>query len=577
MATTTGSGTQSDPFAIDPTYSPTGFPGVDVGTSNMSPSNWFNIKGGSLTVNSGGTYNGYLNGYPPPEAGPGDNSSDVAPNGSNYGQTWSPSVPTSGANGRYVNNDNEIYFQPNTGSSYNNFNTTLNLYDQTGNDHGFLIYASQNGPYNWNVDGYPPGSTGPDGKVTDKGFAKVTITYNNPNGGTSTLTINIYGNPWGMTGAPWNRHGTQIVNNGNNLEIGTKYYGPYNIGHNNIPDCLLAGTLIATPTGLRLVEDLQAGDEVNVWHAGCWQPRTVTRSMKHLFVVNTAQPYPDFAGWPVVVEKDAIAPGVPNVPLRVTPEHCLYFDGGLVPVRMLVNDVSIRYDRSLPRYEYFHIEVEPHGLINANNVLTESWLDASPRGNSEPARSWATHAAAPLQVEREFVEPIWQRLAARAEAQGGRPAVATPAEQMQPFTAWVEAGENGGKQVLPLKEVREDGKHIFTLPALSSTPESLALHSEANRPCDVIGPFVDDRRTLGMLVGNVTLVAGKHVEPVTHHLEQQTLQGWALSNSPTMRWTSGAGHLPLGEAWSRLAANLPEGQEVELHVDVIAGPPSKAA
>ncbi|PHY94849.1 hypothetical protein CSR02_04105, partial [Acetobacter pomorum] len=83
----------------------------------------------------------------------------------------------------------------------------------------------------------------------------------------------------------------------------------------------------------------------------------------------------DEAGWPVRILKDAIADGVPYKDMLITAEHCMFFKGKLVPVRMLVNGVSIFYDKSITSYDYYHVETEQHSVITADGMLTESYLD----------------------------------------------------------------------------------------------------------------------------------------------------------------------------------------------------------
>ncbi|KAA8395473.1 hypothetical protein FKW22_08490 [Acetobacter sp. DmW_125124] len=77
--------------------------------------------------------------------------------------------------------------------------------------------------------------------------------------------------------------------------------------------------------------------------------------------------------------------------------------------------------------------------------------------------------------------------------------------------------------------------------------ESVRIVSNASRPCDVIGPFVDDRRHLGVLVGTVTLFESNRTRTLTDHLHDTKLSGWNNVEEGTMRWTSGNALLPLGE------------------------------
>ncbi|OAZ70812.1 hypothetical protein SRCM100623_02163 [Acetobacter pasteurianus] len=76
--------------------------------------------------------------------------------------------------------------------------------------------------------------------------------------------------------------------------------------------------------------------------------------------------------------KDAIADGVPYKDMLITAEHCLFFEGKFVPVRMLVNGVSIFYDKSITSYDYYHVETDQHSVITADGMLTEAiWIQAT--------------------------------------------------------------------------------------------------------------------------------------------------------------------------------------------------------
>ncbi|WP_035367102.1 Hint domain-containing protein, partial [Acetobacter pasteurianus] len=65
--------------------------------------------------------------------------------------------------------------------------------------------------------------------------------------------------------------------------------------------------------------------------------------------------------------------------MLITAEHCLFFEGKFVPVRMLVNGVSIFYDKSITSYDYYHVETDQHSVITADGMLTESYLDTGNR------------------------------------------------------------------------------------------------------------------------------------------------------------------------------------------------------
>ncbi|OAG77387.1 outer membrane protein [Acetobacter malorum] len=162
--------------------------------------------------------------------------------------------------------------------------------------------------------------------------------------------------------------------------------------------CFLAGSMIRTPNGAVVVEDIQIGDQVVTFD---WKNnKDVTRAVIWAGKAHcTVRPElsDDAAGWPVRILKDAIAEGVPYKDMLITSEHCLFFDGKFVPARMLVNGASIFYDKSITSYDYYHVETEQHSVITADGMLTESYLDTGNRssfrqeGNGGPSRWPETH------------------------------------------------------------------------------------------------------------------------------------------------------------------------------------------
>jgi len=314
--------------------------------------------------------------------------------------------------------------------------------------------------------------------------------------------------------------------------------------------CFLAGSMICTPDGDVTVEDIKIGDEVIAFD---WQNnQNVTRS-----VIWTGQAHcnvrahlpDDEAGWPVRVLKDAIADGVPFKDMLITAEHCLFFEGQFVPARMLVNGRSIFFDKSITSYDYYHIETEAHSVIMADGMLTESYLDTgnrrafSQKGNvvsigGSRNLTW-DDAAVPLTVSREKVEPLFRKIESRADKAGF--AIHTEA---RPLTneSDLHLTTDTGAIIRPARQ--NNGRVMFMIPP---GVESVRIVSNASRPCDVIGPFVDDRRSLGVLVGEITLFESNRTRTLTDHLHDTQLSGWNNVEEGTMRWTNGNALLPLGK------------------------------
>ncbi|GBR52412.1 hypothetical protein CSR02_05985 [Acetobacter pomorum] len=343
-------------------------------------------------------------------------------------------------------------------------------------------------------------------------FTKTTvITLENAHG-KFLGTITLHGNVYDLGG--WHHHGTTVP---------LSRIASFNHNH-QATVCFLADSQISTPTGTVAVQDLRAGDEVLVHNNAGTQPAALIWAGKAQCTVNPALP-DDMAGWPVRIVENAIAPGVPNQDLLITAEHCLFLNGGFVPVRMLVNGVSIFYDKSISSYEYYHIEAPNHAVIMANGVLTESYLDTGNRssfvsdGNvvriGEIPKSWQEDAAAPLYVARDKVEPLFKQIMARLPEGARKPAAeTTQAPQLRLKTA-------SGATIWPANS--QNNTYNFILPPHT---QSVHLLSRTSRPADIIGPYVDDRRNLGVAVADITLLSGRKRHAITAHLQAEKPEGW---------------------------------------------------
>ncbi|MDN7353273.1 Hint domain-containing protein [Acetobacter senegalensis] len=316
-----------------------------------------------------------------------------------------------------------------------------------------------------------------------------------------------------------------------------------------IETCFLAGSMIETPRGDSAVENLRLGDDVFAYVNGRPEKRRVIWAGKAHATVRPDLP-DDEAGYPVRILKNAIADGVPYKDMLITAEHCLFFDGRFVPVRMLVNGRSIFYDKSIFSYDYYHIETEQHSVLKADGMLTESYLDTGNRRSFRQdgrvitlggkTRSWEHDAGAPLCVDRAFVEPLFHALACRKST---LIEYQNPAPEKAPLLhdPDLRLVTERGATIRPVRH--RDEQYSFMLP---SGTQSVRILSRASRPTDVIGPFVDDRRQMGVAVGEVSLVTAKGQQTVTTHLQENKPEGWhADMGWNGVAWTNGNALLPL--------------------------------
>ena len=314
-------------------------------------------------------------------------------------------------------------------------------------------------------------------------------------------------------------------------------------------NCFLAGTRIDTPSGPRAIETLAAGDPVlTVEHGRC-----VTGRVRWVGARRVERATLDQDGSldavPVRIRAHAFADDVPCRDLLITAEHCILEAGCLIPARMLVNGASIVHESGLTHYSVHHVECDRHSILLAEGLTTESYLDTGDRDGfgspgaearlreSRGGASWAEDAAAPLMTSREAVEPIWRRLAARAEALGM--GVAHPGRVGRITRDPALRLQTDDGRLLRARRSR-GGRHLFVLPAGS---RRAILRSRSAVPAEIEGPFVDDRRRLGVCVRSATLWTGRGA---ALPLAAEGLQGWHQAERPGGGcWTDGAGEFAL--------------------------------
>ncbi|WP_077931371.1 Hint domain-containing protein [Acetobacter persici] len=306
--------------------------------------------------------------------------------------------------------------------------------------------------------------------------------------------------------------------------------------------CFLPGTMIRTPEGETPVEALRVGDQILMQNklSRSHTPSTIKWTGAARCIVRPDLP-DDEAGYPVRILENAISDGIPSKDLLVTSEHCLFFKGYFVPVRMLVNGRSVFYDKNFISYDYYHIETEEHSVVIANGVLTESYLDTGNRQTFHQGSNVVTlhesrhltweDAAAPLNVSREFVEPLFRDIEKRANHTGATLRSHSHRLTRNPDFHLIT---DDGHTIRPLS--KHEDRFLFSLPP---GVKNIHLASNASRPCDVIGPFVDDRRWFGVRVGKIQLFSLNKAHDITDHLTHSDLPGWHGADHHEERWTSG--------------------------------------
>ncbi|MBX9828003.1 MAG: Hint domain-containing protein [Xanthobacteraceae bacterium] len=149
--------------------------------------------------------------------------------------------------------------------------------------------------------------------------------------------------------------------------------------------CFMPGTSIAVPGGEAKVETLRPGDLVMTAAGEAKAVRWIGRqTVSRVF----ADP---LRVLPVRVKAGALGENVPCRDLLISPDHAVLVDGVLVQAGALVNGSSIVRESDVPQvYTYYHVELDDHSLILAENVAAETFIDNVNRLGFD---NWAEHEA----------------------------------------------------------------------------------------------------------------------------------------------------------------------------------------
>lgn len=189
--------------------------------------------------------------------------------------------------------------------------------------------------------------------------------------------------------------------------------GTAQVGQGLALPCFATGTRIMTRHGEVVVEALRPGDEVATLLPQGFRP---VRWIGCRTIRLAGHPRP-LDVQPVRVRAHAFGPGLPTRDLLLSPDHALYAEGVLVPVKHLVNGDTVAR-QSVEAVTYWHVELDRHDVLLAEGLPAESYLDTGDRAcfadggaiaTLHPkfgALTWDAQGCAPLTV----TGPVLERL-----------------------------------------------------------------------------------------------------------------------------------------------------------------------
>lgn len=196
--------------------------------------------------------------------------------------------------------------------------------------------------------------------------------------------------------------------------------------------CFMAGTMIRTPSGEAAVETLKRGDLVMTFDGRAVPVTWVGRQTVSMLFADPLRVLP------VRIKAGALGERLPARDLLVSPDHAILVDGTLVQAGALVNGASIARETAVPDiFTYYHVEVDGHALILAENVAAETFIDNVDRLAFDnwrehhalfpEGRKLAEMAYPRAKAHRQVPEAIREKLRRRAHMVPGKRSIGSAA------------------------------------------------------------------------------------------------------------------------------------------------------
>jgi hypothetical protein len=189
--------------------------------------------------------------------------------------------------------------------------------------------------------------------------------------------------------------------------------------------CYAAGTRILTAAGEVPVERLRAGDLVATLNDFGLAPIRWVGHRRIDLARHPGRP----AATPIRIRAHAFASGRPHRDLLLSPDHAVFVDGALIPVRALLNGLTIVREE-VESVTYYHLELDRHDVLLAEGLPAESDRDGGGRAafaaagaevRAAPDRSaavWLARSCAPIVLDGAVLAAVRATLLSRARAAG---------------------------------------------------------------------------------------------------------------------------------------------------------------
>jgi hypothetical protein len=254
---------------------------------------------------------------------------------------------------------------------------------------------------------------------------------------------------------------------------------------------------------------------------------------------------------------------VPARDLFLSPDHAIFDEDVLIPVKHLVNGTTI-VQQEREAVTYYHLELERHDVILAEGLPCESYLDNGTRsafangggaiqlhpdfGPAERCEAMGEAAGcAPLRIEGAVVERVRARLRRRATKLGYARQAAQASRRADPVVT------------ADLRELLQPDWYLLTQPDVAAAGADPHAHYaafgvlEGRLPC----PEADLIRGLGLIdpasvIRTMPDVIAAALDPAVHYCQH----GWREDRRPNAYFDT---------SWYRRRHDVPDGMNPVVH------------
>lgn len=294
----------------------------------------------------------------------------------------------------------------------------------------------------------------------------------------------------------------------------------------DVVPCYCRGTHILTDRGEVAVENLRVGDLL-ITASG---EKKAIKWVGHRSLDLRRHPNPQCV-WPICVSAGAFGGNMPSRDLWLSPGHGIATEGVLIQIGALQNGKSVT-QRRRSSVEYWHVELDQHDIILAEDVAAESYLD---NGN----RTDFINGGAFIEAHPEFQPKHWSDTCL--------PLVLAGPQIARAKAALLEQLEARGQTITSESDLhlRADGERVEPMKlggnrlafALPPDRRDIRIMSRTFVPAHTLAQS-SDPRTLGVCVKRLQIDG----EDVALDDESYFRDGWH-ELEPGQRWTQGSAPL----------------------------------